>query len=85
MECVLTTVKFLLKLLRRRDSHISLKHKPIPLNCASSIFKTKAFPSCYTDVIFNMRFKEVIFALHDICSQSFVSKKQTNRNEVKKW
>jgi len=52
MECLSTTVTFLLKLPWRRDFDISLKHRPKPSNCAASMFKTKAFLSCYTDVIF---------------------------------
>lgn len=52
MEYVPTIVKFLLTPLRRRDFDISLKHKPIPQNCASSIFKAKPLLFCCTDVIF---------------------------------
>ena len=76
MDCVPTTVRFVLKLLRRRVFDISLKHKPIPPNCASSIFETNVFLPCYTDVIFfYFHFKEITFALYDVCSQSFDSTK----------
>lgn len=74
MECVPTTVKFLLKLLRRRDLYISPKDRPLLPNCPSSMFKTKAFLSCYTNIFFLIFvLTRVTFALHDVCSQSFDS------------
>lgn len=76
MECVPTTIKSLLIFLWRRDFDTSPKDKPLTPNCASSIFKTKASLSCYTDAIFfNFRFNGVTFALHDVCSQSSDSTK----------
>ena len=78
-----TTVTFIPKLLPRRDLYISPKDKPLRPNCASGALQTKAFLSCYTDMIFFLIFAltKVTFALHDVAVSLLTL--QNRRNKMK--